>query len=191
MCCSPVQILLFNPEQVETAQTMHAVCSFLFPQYSIIGAMVMMQYQHVQEQFGTEQPDSYFKNRDVQISLLALVCQLIIYPVCLVAIDRCRYRTRNFAANNTVHHSSTSTDVHCAPDCTTGASKLDEDVEAEYTAAENGGSAQFAIRAVALRKTFDVTAQEHAADPKKGPMVRFDSLKRILGIFVCERGIDF
>ena len=51
----------------------------------------------------------------------------------IVLGDRCQYRTRNSTADNTVHI-STCTTVHGAQDCTTGANKLDEDVEAEYTA---------------------------------------------------------
>eukprot|EP01052_Picozoa_sp_SAG31_P021646 SAG31_NODE_1684_length_7534_cov_6.461870_3_plen_1457_part_00 len=141
----PIQILMFFPDVRSTVHTVHAVLCFIFPQYAIIGAIVMMQYQHVMVEMGLQESESYFRNSDVRVTFLAFFVQMIIYPIMLVSIDRARH------SNRALIESDGSSDIDAV---------TDEDVIAEHDAAKAAAAGatpdgeEIAIRTLSLHKAY-------------------------------------
>ena len=144
----PIQIMMFFPDARSSAQTLHAVFSFIFPNYALIGAIVMMQYQYVMVEMGAEDSKSYFDNSDVRVTFLAFVVQIIVYPALLVCIDRCKHSSRGLAASDSIPESDAVTDI---------------DVLAEHEAAKAGVAADgepLAIRTIKMHKAFAGSAKQ-------------------------------
>jgi hypothetical protein len=92
-----VQIFLMIPALQDAAKTIHTVLSCVFPPYGIMGSIVFMQYQHIQDQIvelegGTAQ--SYWSNNQLMVTILAYVVQIPVQFLLLVLIDRVKHRSK-------------------------------------------------------------------------------------------------
>ena len=147
-----VEIFSIFPSMRATATTLHIIFSCLLPHYGVGGASIFMQIQYIENKIKVlmgQEPESYFANSKIQITLAAYAVMIPVYLGLLVLLDRRAHRSA--PAGSPPHSLSMLPPTAPDPDVAAEADDVARGFEAAGGGGGGGGGGGAGVHSVAAR----------------------------------------